>query len=411
MADLRTRFRSLDRVPSPDLWADATLRAEAELPVTRPPGRLLLLAAVLLLLLALTAGALAVGSGLVHLSWPMRNDQPLTSGALSWEELPGPAGLEQNLVPDLQYTGDRFVLIGGGNSVSTSADGRAWQHVTGNGQIYGRHVKAWAGTVLSWTNLTDPSGSSSKDAVFFWRTDGYSPSFGVDAGVSDAAIGSAGIVVFGWASEAADQTVGWFSARGDSWASIPSPPPRVEAVAAGQDGFFARSGAGSMWYSTNGLDWEALGPARRGNSYPWPGDLYTWRAGVLNLSLGPARMSPAHSEYWTAAGVEPLVAPPPIGPDDPPATGAGPLGILALDRQENRALFTADGLTWSDTSLPTGHDWSSGLGILGQTSVAVGSEAALVVLWEWTPNDTPPDGTPPDGTPPEIPSLWRVTPR
>ena len=82
MDDLRRRFASLDRVPCPDLWDQVEQRAAAMGPVARvsavvtpvplPPRRstarsLVVYLAAAALLVALVAGAVAVGSGLVKL--------------------------------------------------------------------------------------------------------------------------------------------------------------------------------------------------------------------------------------------------------------------------------------------------------------------------------------------------------
>jgi Tol biopolymer transport system component len=70
MTDMHDRFRSLDRVPTPELWGEATLRAVAE-PQAGPETRTNymlpfgLAAAALLLALAI-GGAVLVGSGVVE---------------------------------------------------------------------------------------------------------------------------------------------------------------------------------------------------------------------------------------------------------------------------------------------------------------------------------------------------------
>jgi WD40-like Beta Propeller Repeat len=81
MDDLRRRFAGLDRLRAPDLWDEVELRAAAlgstqrltpvPVPVTRSRGAsgrsLVVLLSALALLVALLAGAVAVGSGLVRL--------------------------------------------------------------------------------------------------------------------------------------------------------------------------------------------------------------------------------------------------------------------------------------------------------------------------------------------------------
>ncbi len=82
MDDLRRRFASLDRVPAPDLWGQVEQRATAMGPVARvsgvvtpvalPPRRstarsLLVYLAATAVLIAVVAGAVTVGSGLVKL--------------------------------------------------------------------------------------------------------------------------------------------------------------------------------------------------------------------------------------------------------------------------------------------------------------------------------------------------------
>ncbi len=75
MRELEDRFRSLDRVEVPDLWNEAVTRA-AELGMTRrrPISRTLVLIAAALLL-ALLAGAIAIGAGLLRPDPDLTNAQ------------------------------------------------------------------------------------------------------------------------------------------------------------------------------------------------------------------------------------------------------------------------------------------------------------------------------------------------
>jgi hypothetical protein len=68
MSDLRTRFRSLDDLRTPDLWSEIEARATADRPFGVGGLRWALIAALLLLILAL-AGAAMLGSGVVR--WPL----------------------------------------------------------------------------------------------------------------------------------------------------------------------------------------------------------------------------------------------------------------------------------------------------------------------------------------------------
>lgn len=408
MTDVRSRFRSLDRVPPPDLWTEATRRAEVEGPLTRPSVRPLALAAVLLLL-ALIAGAIAVGSGLLHLRWPLP-----TAPALSWEQVPLPADGGPN-VPStgeaffsypLLYVGDHFLSYPpNGGHINRSADGMRWE-TSPNSSARPFFAATRDGTMLFWgyggtVSLLRPDGSSS------------SHDFGCCVGVADAAIGPRGIVVL-LSSDSAFEG-GWFSENGETWSRIVDPPSspgtwQATPVAATADGFYARTIDGNVWRSEDGLDWSVIGSDSQNRACqadPIPGTCYAavipWREGVVIPNTGVPRY-----EYWTADGLEVLTTGQATGlaglaAGNGEVLGAGPLGILAVDRDAGQVLFSPDGETWEGSQLPAGHSWSDDF--MGHyPSVAVGEDVALVVLWEQGPGHTPGDGST------DIPTLWRVTP-
>lgn len=378
MDDLHSRFRRLDLVEAPDLWREATLRATATRQADRPSTWLLI--AAVALLLALIAGGVAVAGGLVHLPWDSRRDLPPTVPTLSWEELPIPANPGQSLL----YAGDHYVMYGNVNGVvSSSPDGREWQPAgspvagLGSATLNPASVDEWDGSIVTWNGRD----------LLAHRSDGSSTSLRTDGGITDAAIGPAGIIVFARSALSADpQDVGWFSQSGDSWTQIPRPPQGVAAVAASKDGFFARTSDHTVWHSANGLEWQAIGRARAVS-----GDLITWRDGVLSLGTGVY-------EYWTVRGSAWFVSKGAQGSEICCGiTDAGPLGIVSVNRAANRILFTTDGATWAASTLPGDRVWYSS-GWHPDAAVAVGPDAVLVMLWKEGPD-----------VPGVVPSLWRGT--
>ena len=320
--------------------------------------------------------------------------------ALSLEEVPLSTSVG-TLGPYLLYDGQRFVSYGTPEQPSTgytSTDGRTWEvGPAGLGEIWPpQPVASWNGTVLTWNTGTRAT------VINIWHPDGSSTVHQFsDASIDGAAMGPLGIVVLastGW--DESGQMIdpawegGWFSETGQTWTEVSNPPRSTgplhaaEAVAAGPDGFYARTFDGALWRSADGMDWEAIAATGAGR-----GALLPWRDGVV--SVDP--QTPAY-EYWTADGGEPLQIPAgsEASADYPAVRGVGPVGIFTVDRQAGVVIASADGQRWSEVALP-GRNWVNEIdGSFEEPSIAVGDKAALVLLWEWGPDDS------------KVASLWRL---
>ena len=140
MDDLRDRFATLDHVPVPDVWSDVERRLEA-LGTAAPTGRVVavrpgrrgatpavsrrsgtmqggrrnvgLLAAATLIAALLVGGAIAVGSGLVHLS-------PIVPPALDATLIPSPPSISPSVSPS-PTPGLTSSVIGSGSWSVTGA--------------------------------------------------------------------------------------------------------------------------------------------------------------------------------------------------------------------------------------------------------------------------------------------------
>lgn len=335
---------------------------------------------------------------------------PLNSGPnLNWEEVPLPADDETTVA----YAGGQFLLFAGdsgGDSrqLSTSTDGRQWAPLADESSSWLPWISGVSastdGTVLVWNgasvHLVYPNDP--------WTSDHQFPS----CCIASAAIGRRGIVVVTWTETGVDAGFNrlWFSPDGMAWSTAPNPPrqprdapgrppgeARGIAVAATDDGFFARTVDGTVWRSEDGLEWNVIGesssPACDDGGWAYvsacAADLTPWGDGVMVLN----GVRPPRYEYWTADGLQQAATGPMLQ-----ATDAGPMGIVTVDREANRVAFSPDGEVWGVSELPAGHRWSSELDCGGWTRVAVGHDSALVVLWELAPDCVR-----------VAPSLWRGT--
>ena len=148
MTDLRERFRSLDRLPAPDLWREIETRSVAVAP-SASRGYPLLLLAALAALLMLGAGAVAIGAGLI--SWPsaVRNTDPLPDiawdGALRVEPSSGADNVRfgqraDGGLPPGEELG-RWLWLG--DSREQSLDDTAWIDIAGLWTAAGLGQGAW----------------------------------------------------------------------------------------------------------------------------------------------------------------------------------------------------------------------------------------------------------------------------
>lgn len=333
---------------------------------------------------------------------------PTASGAaeaglnISWQQVPLDTGTGP-LGGYVLFDGQQFLSFGSTEqpgAAYTSADGRSWQLAPdGRGDIWPPQPApaAWNGTVLTW-NIG--AGGS---LVHVWRPDGSSTShYFASASVDGVAIGPRGMVVltssgFDATGQLLDPSAegGWFSETGETWTEMSTAPrstgglKAAEAVAAGPDGFFARTFDGVLWGSDNGLDWVAVTAVGAGG-----GDLLPWRDGVLSMDIN----TPSY-EYWTAAGREVLPVPSDwsLNGSFTAADGAGPMGIFTVDPATGLVRFSPDGQRWAQATLPPRHWVTGDQNVFADPSMAIGTNAVLLLLWEWAP----------DGT--EVQSLWRGT--
>jgi len=140
MSDLRTRFRSLDDLRTPDLWSEIEARASAAQPVGVGRLRWVLIGALLLLIVAL-AGAALLGSGIVK--WPVsleaspRPSASLQAGlekdqavVIAWQ--PGPPGgpVSFEVIVALRNSGHGWVRV---DRATYEILNRAGAPITGQG--------------------------------------------------------------------------------------------------------------------------------------------------------------------------------------------------------------------------------------------------------------------------------------
>lgn len=350
----------------------------------RHPGTLRMVAvAAVGVLVAAALIAAALGAGRPNMGPPGPTTASPSPGAvlgggraLTWAEVP--FGTVAARDPVALFTDDGFVLYSAsdGALLATSTDGAYWQPVPGTWVSLMAGVESGAGSILTW------SDSRRGEVAVFRRSDGSINRQSLGAPIDDAAIGPLGIVAL-----SATAGGGWYSKEGASWIPFADPPNggRLVRVAATASGFFARSADGRMWRSNDGRTWVAIGawlsPGCEGPAIPatCDADVVPWRDGVLVVNVRAARY-----EYWTSAGVQDLAPGLPTSADAlvDPVTGTGRLGIVTVDPGANRFLFSPDGSTWSQATLPAPADGSLTLATSHETSVAVGDDAVLVVLWE-----------------------------
>ena len=204
----------------------------------------------------------------------------------------------------------------------------------------------------------------------------------------------------------------WYSPDGKQWQAVPLGAPWTNgdsgpgfptgfgAVVGVSDGFIAQgdtpedscplpAGCGDMWHSSDGLTWRNLGKPTVDSP---DGPVLPWNGGAL-VTDGIGRFA-----YWTSSGYSEL----PLGahlasPERQNVTvGTGPLGLVSVQRDDQKILVTRDGVDWDLGPMPA--EMAAASGDRRAQTVAVGERSVLVLLWS---------GSYEKGY---VPSLWRGTP-
>ena len=161
--ELRRQFRTLDRVPAPDLWSEIAVRA---VPAGAAPHASLALVPLFILLLATSIGAaILVGSGL--LTWPTPRPSPPAEEsprAGTWAETAPMAGFRAEASAVLLPDGT--VLVLGGQTAEIDADGN--RHVVAGLRAVERYdpqADEWvsAGTIPAGVAAGRPTATLLRD--------------------------------------------------------------------------------------------------------------------------------------------------------------------------------------------------------------------------------------------------------
>ncbi len=142
MSDLRSRFRTLDQVPTPNLWPEIEQRAVAARPV---PSRLpWLLIAVTLLLASAIGGSMLIGAGILKLPAveisPHPSSTPVAAAARVWTAAGSMLGVRGAQTATL--LSDGRVLVAGG----TSESGRGDANALATAELYDPSSRTWIAT-------------------------------------------------------------------------------------------------------------------------------------------------------------------------------------------------------------------------------------------------------------------------
>jgi N-acetylneuraminic acid mutarotase len=142
MSDLRSRFRTLDEVPTPNLWVEIEQRAVAARPV---PSRLpWLLIAVTLLLASAIGGSILIGAGILKLPAveisPHPSSTPVEAAAPTWTATRSMLGVRGAQTATL--LSDGRVLVAGGTSESGSGD----TNPLATAELYDPSSRTWIAT-------------------------------------------------------------------------------------------------------------------------------------------------------------------------------------------------------------------------------------------------------------------------
>ena len=188
-----------------------------------------------------------------------------------------------------------------------------------------------------------------------------------------------------------DAGFGWYSPDGEQWTLMPAPAPDPDVdsqlgfptgfgdVVGVSDGFIARGNDG-MWHSSDGLTWRNLGhPEADSSSDGSVPDLLAWMGGAL-VTDGVGRF-----DFWTSQGRSEL----PMAAELPAAWtqadqgnarfGTGPLGLVAVEKDTQKILFTRDGVAWEIQAMPAAIE-ADQTSFYGWANVVVGERSVLVVL-------------------------------
>ncbi len=193
-----------------------------------------------------------------------------------------------------------------------------------------------------------------------------------------------------------DAGFGWYSPDGEQWTQMPAPAPDPDLdsqlgfptgfgdVVGVSDGFIARRTSDGMWHSSDGLTWRNLGhPEADSSGSGSVPDLLPWMGGAL-VTDGVGRF-----DFWTSQGRSelPMVAELPAAwkqADQGNARfGTGPLGLVAVEKDTQKILFTRDGIAWDIQAMPAAME-ADQTSFYGWADVVVGDRSVLVVLLSGT---------------------------